>query len=114
MARETKMTQARLVGWAVGPDGYALQVLDEENQPIVDERFGNNPCSSDVGDTLPLDDPKALGRETLEEYAVRAASELAEEHGLPAEKVFRDVDFETVLQEQYEQAESLRSGPAFG
>lgn len=108
------MTKARLVGWAVGPDGYAVQVLDGENQPIVDARFGNNPYSSDAGDTLPVEHPEALGHETLVEYAIRTASELADEHGLPAEKVFHDVDFEDILREQYDQAESLRSGPAFG
>ncbi|WP_327211097.1 hypothetical protein [Rhizobium leguminosarum] len=101
------MTQARMVGWAVGPDGYVVQVLDGENQPVAAGRFGNNPLSSGAGDTLPLDHPMALGQETLEIYARRTAADMAEEHGLPENGIFRDEDLETALQEQYDEHVAL-------
>lgn len=97
------MQKANMVGWAVGPDGYTVQVLDEENQIVDEARMGNNPLSSDAGDTLPVDHPRALSRTALEEYALRTAQEMAEEHGVAPEKIFNDEDQETVLQEEYDE-----------
>jgi hypothetical protein len=101
-----------MVGWAVGPDGYVVQVLDGENQPVADGRFGNNPLSSDAGDTLPLNHPRAIDREVLEEFARRTAAEMAEEHGVPEEKIFHDEDMETALQEQYDEHVAYLDGLA--
>jgi hypothetical protein len=101
-----------MVGWAVGPDGYVVQVLDGENQPVAEGRFGNNPSSSDAGDTLPIDHPRALGQEVLAKYAQRTAAEMAEEHGVPDKSVFRDEDLETALQEQYDEHAAYLDGLA--
>jgi hypothetical protein len=100
------MATANMVGWAVGPDGYTVQVLDEDNQLVKEARFGNNPSSSDPGDSLSTDHPRALGHDTLVEYAVRTALDLAEEFGLAPEKVFHDQDWENALCEEYAEHQS--------
>lgn len=89
-----------------------MQVLDDEGQPIDEGRFGNNRSSSDAGDTLPIDHPRALSQAVLEEYAQRTAVEMAEENGVSLVNVFNDLDLETCLQEQFDEHEGRLDGPA--
>ena len=98
------------IGWAVGPIGYKVLVLDHEAQPIEDYRAGNNPGSSAEGDAIDPDEPDALGRRTLEEFAMITAREFADEHGLPPSCIYHDQDEEANLVDEYEMMLKARSG----
>lgn len=92
---------AARIGWSVGPNGYMVQVLDHENQPIEEFRFGNNPLSDSAGDALSPDDPRSLSRNALAEYALRMAGEVAERHSLGVDSIFYDDDQEEILKEEF-------------
>ncbi len=93
--------KAKLVGWAVGPTGYSVQVLDSENQPIHEYAFGNNAFSTSTADSVAIDDEHAMSREELERYAQKTAFQIAEDLELPENSIFRDSDVEATLHEEY-------------
>lgn len=91
---------AKLVMYAVVPEGYEVNAYDEEMQPVQEHRSGNNPHSSAPEDSLDPDDADAVPIEKLREEAIRTARDIASELGLSEDAVLHDSDLEASLLEE--------------
>lgn len=93
---------AKLVMYAVTPDGYEVNAYDGEMQPVQEYRSGNNPHSSAPEDSLDPDDDRALSIDRLREDALKTAQDMAAELGLGEDAVLHDADLEANLMEERE------------
>jgi hypothetical protein len=83
---------AERIGYAVLPDGFQVQALDADNQPVEEHREGNA-----AADPVSTGRPGAPGTEDyakLYVWARNQAHATAARLGVPAERVFHDRDLE--------------------
>ena len=82
------------IGYAVLPDGYAVQAYDADNQPIEDLTVREGNASGDGVTRVAPNAPSAQNPEWLFVQARRDALAMAERHGVSRERVFEDTDLE--------------------
>ncbi|MBK1666544.1 hypothetical protein CKO28_00620 [Rhodovibrio sodomensis] len=87
---------ADLVTFAVLPDGFRVQVLDPENQPIeaIDEGDSSGDSVTRTGPGFP-----GVGYRKLFVWARDRALECARKYGLPDTRVLHDTDLEDLAEE---------------
>ena len=82
------------IGYAVLPDGYAVQAYDDDNQPIDGLAVREGNAGGDSVSRIAPDAPSAQTPEWLFVQARKDALRLARAHGVPDGRVFEDTDLE--------------------